>query len=279
MTSNDLSMKNNRDLLLMEDYLQYIPSLMVKQHLVLKILCLQGFTRFSDFDLWWPHMTIDLHEKQYKLSTHQVLPIIPSLKTRHHLLLEILCLQTFLHANFDLWWPQMTFDLLCEKQHRATWSTHLGLPTYQVWSQATFNSWDTHVYKVLQSFQTLTSGDLKWPLTSMKNNTESSTHHDVLPTCQVWRSGKFYFLRYRVVQVCVTRVLQHTCPLVTSNDLWPLYVTSDSTAIGIIYSPSASTNVLSLKFKHHSNVKVCVQDSLLTHNLTTVSPMATKLGW
>ena len=26
------------------------------------------------------------------------------------------------------------------------------------------------VYKVLQGFQTLTSGDLKWPLTSMKNN-------------------------------------------------------------------------------------------------------------
>ena len=22
------------------------------------------FTRFSDFDLWWPQMTFDLHEKQ-----------------------------------------------------------------------------------------------------------------------------------------------------------------------------------------------------------------------
>ena len=28
------------------------------------------FTRLSDFDLWWPHMTFDLHEKQYESSTH-----------------------------------------------------------------------------------------------------------------------------------------------------------------------------------------------------------------
>ena len=41
-----------------------VPSLKFKQVLLREISCLQGFTRFSDFDLWWPQMTFDLHEKQ-----------------------------------------------------------------------------------------------------------------------------------------------------------------------------------------------------------------------
>ena len=47
-------------------------------------------------------------------------------------------------------------------------------------------------------------------------------------------------------------------PLVTSNDLWPPWKT-----IGIIYSPRA-TNVLSLKFRHHSLLEIsCLQSFIL----------------
>ena len=50
-------------------------------------------------------------------------------------------------------------------------------------------------------------------------------------------------------------------PLVTSNDLWPPWKT-----IGIIYSPRA-TNVLSLKFKHHSLLEISCLQSF--HTLTS----------
>ena len=80
----------------------YIPSWKVKQHLVLEILCLQGFTKFSDFwllvtshDLWPPWKTIQII---YSPSA----TYIPSLKIRQHLLLEISCLQSF------ILWPLVT---------------------------------------------------------------------------------------------------------------------------------------------------------------------------
>ena len=86
----------------------YIPSLKVKQHLVLEIPCLQGFTKFSDFDFWWPHMTYDLHEKQYKLSTHQVLPTYQVWRSGN---IYFLRYRVYKVSYFALWWPQMTFDL------------------------------------------------------------------------------------------------------------------------------------------------------------------------
>ena len=84
---------------------------------------------------------------------------------------------------FDLWWPQMTFDLHGDN-NRDHLSTYQGLPTYQVWS-----------------------------------------------------SGNFHLLRYRVYKV------SSLWQLVTSNDLWSPWKT-----IGIIYSPRA-TDIPSLKFR------------------------------
>ena len=140
LTSGDLkwpltSMKNNRDHLLTKGYQR------AKFEVQASFTCdivLQGFTRFSDFDLWW-QMTFDLHEK-LGTSTPKV-PTYLSLKfkliscvfrlwpdlTKIRIDLLIKC---YLHTKFevqatfnswdimftrfwgfDLWWPQMTFDL------------------------------------------------------------------------------------------------------------------------------------------------------------------------
>ena len=63
---------------------------------------------------------------------------------------------------FDLWWPQMTFDL-----HQNNRDELSNMEDPQV-------KYEIHVslpeILCLQGFQILTSGDLKWPLTSTKNN-------------------------------------------------------------------------------------------------------------
>ena len=97
----------------------------------------------------------------------------------------------------------------------------------------------------LQGFQSFTSGDLKWPLTSIENNRKSSTHQG-LSTYQVWSSGNFQLLRYRVYKVF------SLLPLVTSIDLWPPWKT-----IGIIYPPRA-INIPSLKFQQLSLIEITV---------------------
>ena len=166
------------------------------------------------------------------------------------------------------------------------------VPTYLESSSSNYYWLET---LCLQSFQTVSSVDPKWHLTSMKNNRDhllnkgylktkfevhatfiswdnvftmfsdfdlwwhqitfdlhgkqygSSTHQGI-PTYQVWSSGKFHLLRYRVYKVF------SLWPLVTSNDLWPPWKT-----IGIIYVPRA-TNIPSLKFQQLSLIDItCLQ--------------------
>ena len=109
----------------------------------------------------------------------------------------------------------------------------------------------------LQGFGDLTSGDLKWPLTSMKNN------RDHLLT-KGYQRAKFEvqasFTSWDIVFTRFYKVFR-LWPLVTSNDLWPPWKT-----IGIIYSPRA-TNVLSLKFNHLSLLEISCLQSF--HTLTS----------
>ena len=97
----------------------------------------------------------------------------------------------------------------------------------------------------LKGFQNLTSGDFKWPLTSMENN------RDHLRT-KGYQHTKFEvqatFTRYHVYKVF------SLFTLVTSNDLWPPWKT-----IGIIYPPRA-INRPSLKFQLISLIEItCLQ--------------------
>ena len=112
----------------------------------------------------------------------------------------------------------------------------------------------------LQGFRDLTSGDLKWPLTSMKNN------RDHLLTMAYQRTKFEVQASFTSWDIVFTRFYKvfRLWPLVTSNDLWPPWKT-----IGIIYSPRA-TNVLRLKFKHHSLLEIsCLQsfDTLTSGDL------------
>ena len=118
------------------------------------------FTRFSDFDLWWPHMTFDLHGKHYGptfqgLSTYQVWS-----SGNFHLLryrvYKVFSLLTLVTSN-DLWPPWKTIGIIYPP--RA-----INIPSLK------FQQLSLIEITCLQGFQTLTSGDLKWPLTSMENN-------------------------------------------------------------------------------------------------------------
>ena len=190
------------------------------------------FTRFSDFDLWWPKMTFGLHGKQNRSSTHQGLSTYPVWSSGNFHLLEIMCLQGFqtsTSGDLDLHGktlgiiyptrainiPSLKFQQLslieipCLQGFQTLTSgdlkwplssmknnrDHLPTKGYQHTKfevQATF-----HFIEIpcLQGFQTLTSGDLKWPLTFMKNNRD---HLLTTPTYQAWSSSNIYFLRYRV---------------------------------------------------------------------------------
>ena len=115
------------------------------------------FTRFSDFDLWWPKMTFGLHGKQNRSSTHQGLSTYPVWSSGNFHLLRYRVYKVFrlwpLVTSNDLWWPQMTFDL--HENNRD----HLPTKGYQHTKfevQATFTYWDT-VFTRFSDF------DLWWP--------------------------------------------------------------------------------------------------------------------
>ena len=101
--------------------------------------------------------------------------------------------------------------------------------------QATFTYWDT----VFTRFQSLTSGDLKWPLTYVENN-----RIIYLP-----RATNIPNLKFRQLSLVELPCLQGFQSL-TSNDLWPPLKT-----LVIIYPPWA-VNIPSLKFQQLSFIEI-----------------------
>ena len=82
------SMKNNRDHLLTKGYLPTkfeVQVTFTSWDIV--------FTKFSHFDLYWPQMTFDLHEKHIGIIYSLRGTYIPSLKFMQLALIEISCLQ------------------------------------------------------------------------------------------------------------------------------------------------------------------------------------------
>ena len=156
LTTGDLkwpltSMKNNRDHLLTKGYqhakFEVQATLISWEYHVYKVFILWPLVTSNDL---WPPWKIN--EVIYSPSA----TYIPSLKFKQHLLLEISCLQGFgkVTSN-DLWPPWKTIGIIYSP--RAT--NVLSLKFKQLL-----------LLEISQGFHTLTSGDLKWPLTSMKNN-------------------------------------------------------------------------------------------------------------
>ena len=130
-------------------------------HCYLEISCLQGF---QSSELWWRQMTFDLHKKQYAFPSqhdkpiHQIWRVSIIAILRYHVYKPVLSF-----SQFNPRWPQITFDCYQKRQVTSSWHDK---SVYQIWSVL-------HSYleiSCLQGFQILTSGDLKWPLTSTKNN-------------------------------------------------------------------------------------------------------------
>ena len=84
----------------------------------------------------------------------------------------------------DLWPPWKTIGIIY-----SPWATNV--------LSLKFNHLSLLEISCLQCFHTLTSGDLKWPLTSMKNNRDHLLTKAYQRT-NLWSSSYFYFLRYRV---------------------------------------------------------------------------------
>ena len=194
------------------------------------------FKRFSDFDLWWPHMTSmenirdHLPTKGYQQTKFEVQASFTVLRYHVYKVFSLLTLVTLI----DLWPPWKTIGIIYPP--RAT-----NIPSLK------FRQLSHLEISCLQGCQTLTSGDLKWLLTTMENN------RDHLPT-KGYQKTKFEVqATFTCWDISVYKV-SSLWPLMTSNDLWPPWKT-----IGIIYPPRA-TNIPSLKFRQLSLLEIqCLQ--------------------
>ena len=101
----------------------------------------------------------------------------------------------------DLWPPPKMIGIFY-----SIWDIH--------WSSMRFIHVSLLETMCLQSFQTLTSGDHKWPLTSSKNNRDHLMNMGK-SSCQVRDSSMLSSLRYHVYKVF------RLWPLATAHDLWP----------------------------------------------------------
>ena len=126
----------------------------------------------TSHDLWPPWKTFGIIYPPRAIN-------ISSLKFRQLSLIEIPCLQGFQSFNSgDLWPPWKTIGIIYVP--RAT-----NIPSLK------FRQLSLVEIPCLQGFQTLTSGDLH-------GKQKGSSMYQGLPTYQVWSSGNFHLLRYRV---------------------------------------------------------------------------------
>ena len=139
----------------------YIPSLRFKQHLLLEISCLQGFGDLTSGDLKWPLTSMKnnrdhLLTKGYQRAKFEVQASLTSLDIVFTRFYKVFRLWPLFTSN-DLWPPWNTIQIIFSPS--ATYIPSLKFRQHSLLE-----------ISCLQSFHTLTSGDLKWPLTSMKNN-------------------------------------------------------------------------------------------------------------
>ena len=145
-----------------------------------------------------------------------------------------MCLQGFqnltLVTSNDLWPPWKTIGIIYVP--RAT-----NIPSLK------FRQLSRIEISCLQGFQTLTSGDLKWPLIAMENN------RDHLRT----KGNQYIKFEVQATFTCWDTVFTRF-PVFDLWWPWPLWKT-----IGIIYVPRA-TNIPSLKFRQLSRIEIpCLQ--------------------
>ena len=81
------------------------PSVKFRQLSVIEIPCLQGFQSFTSGDLNWPLTSIEKNRNHLPTTRYQ------------HTKCEVLATFSYwdtmftMFSDFNLWWPQMTFDL------------------------------------------------------------------------------------------------------------------------------------------------------------------------
>ena len=109
-------------------------------------------------DLWSPRKTIGIIYAVWRT-------YIPNMRSLTFTLLEISCLQGFdLLTSRDPKWP------LTSTKNNRDHLLNMANPHTKYEISHTYPSWDIVFTSNFQGFYHLTSGDLKWPLTSMKNN-------------------------------------------------------------------------------------------------------------
>ena len=228
------STKNNR--LLYSMWYTYIPNMTTVQASLLEILCSKGFTIRS---LFWPQMTLDLHQNK------ALVLIVVHLHTKYEIC-QIFPSWDIVFTRFtqfdpcwppnDMWPPPKTIGCL-----------------YSMWYTCIL-----HMRSVqYKGFHNLTPVDPKWPLTSTKNNrvlvlnvVHLHTKYEICPSFPSW---DIVFTRFFTIW-----------PLLTTNDLWP--------------PPKTIGFLDSMWYTYIPNMR-SVQASLLEisclqgfHNLTPVDP-------
>ena len=171
-------------------------------------------------------------------------------------LVEISCLQGFhILTPVDPKWP-----LISTKKNRLLVLNVALLHTkYEICPS--FPSWDIVFTRFLQCFHNLTPVDLKWPLTSTKNNrllvlnvALLHTKYEICPSFPCW---DIVFTRF-----------SHVWPLLTPNDLWPPPKT-----IGFLFSMWHSY-ILNMRSVRASLLEIsCLQGF---YNVFTIWPLLTS---
>ena len=142
------------------------------------------FTRFSQFGPCWPLTCTKTIGFLYLMWY----TYIPNMRSVQASLLEISCLQGFHNLTpVDLKWP-----LTSTKNNRLLVLNVVHIHTkYEICPS--FPSWDIVFTRILQCFHNLTPVDLKWPLTSTKNNrllvlivVHLHTKYEICPSFPSW---------------------------------------------------------------------------------------------
>ena len=175
------STKNNRLLVLNVALLHTKYEICPSFHV--EISCLQGFHNLTPVDpKWWPP------PKTIGFLYSMWCTYIPHMRSAQASLLEISCLQGFHNLTpVDPKWP-----LTSTKNNRLLVLNVVHLHTkYEICPS--FPSWDIVFTRFLQCFHNLTPVDLKWPLTSTKNNrllvlivVHLHTKYEICPSFPSW---------------------------------------------------------------------------------------------
>ena len=225
------STKNNM-LLVLSVVHSYIPNMRSAQASMLEISCLQGFHNLTPVDPKWP-LTCTKNNRLLVLNvvhlhtTYEICPSFHAWDIMFTRLLQCFTIWPLLTPN-DLWPPPKTIGFLY-----SMWYTYIpNMRSVQA----------SHVeISCLQGFHNLTPVDLKWPLTSTKNNrllvlivVHLQTKYEICP-CLSFPSWDIVFTS-RSVQASLLEISCLQCfHNLTPVDLkWPLTSTKNNRLLVLI---------------------------------------------